>query len=359
MTALHPKTHTTFRTFAALTSSKGREETTKMLNQTRYTNQQWGALLRQIIFVSFFTVYILFDHNADAYWIARGITTQIAEMEFLEEDSPTFGKTFNDIATVQDIEMWLHGPMLETFFGRNTYDGYSSHRPKSDRPYGNGGFVLGYNKILGSVRISQLRSQSQQCALPAEFANFTYDYKWECYSKEEGTFMAANFNLETEDKQDFGSFRHNQSYTYNGLTGAGKLITDTSMTPDHERAKGLLSWYRTRERRILYPPPAFGVYLDPMQGYEKARSAVEAMYGSGYVDLHTKALFVDATLYNADLQFMLHVRLTVEVGSAGGAVSSYDYFEFKPYHVKSSDYVEYAYKGRKRYTIHYTLRIQR
>jgi hypothetical protein len=328
---VEPKNPVRYKLFAALTSAKGQEEGKKMLNQTRYTNQKWGALLRQIVFVSLFTVYILYGHNADAYWIARGITTQIIEMEFMEEDSPVFNKAFMDIATVQEFEQWLHGPMLETFFGRNTFDGHSTVRPDSDLPYGNGGFVLGYNKIIGSVRISQLRSTAYNCTLPLALADASKDFEWLCYSEPHNSLYNNEFVLASEETADFGTFLGNQSYTFNGLMGDGSLVTDSTMMPAHERAHGgLLAWYRTRQKRILYPPPAFSVYIDPMKGYQHAKDTVERLYGSAYADLQTKALFVDLTVYNADRQFLLYIRLVVEVGTLGGAIPSYDFFTFKP-----------------------------
>jgi hypothetical protein len=42
------------------------------------------------------------------------------------------------------------------------------------------------------------------------------------------------------------------------------------------------------------------MYIDPMLGFEHARETVQTMIDSGYVDLQTQAVFVDATIYNAD-----------------------------------------------------------
>jgi hypothetical protein len=48
---------------------------------------------------------------------------------------------------------------------------------------------------------------------------------------------------------------------------------------------------------------------------------------SGYVDLQTKAVFIDATVYNADKELGFYIRLLVEVGTVGGCTSSHNFFK--------------------------------
>jgi hypothetical protein len=157
--------------------------------------------------------------------------------------------------------------MVETFFGRSTFDGYSTIRPLSETPVGcnktntctgNGGYILGYNKIVGSVRISQLRSKALNCSLPKAVKTASDGYVWKCYSRTNsyGMLNDVSFNLDTEDQADFGEFRSGNPYRYNGTMDDGKEVTDESMMPHHERAYGRLSWYRSLRKRVLYPPGA-------------------------------------------------------------------------------------------------------
>jgi hypothetical protein len=162
----------------------------------------------------------------------------------------------------------MHGPMLETFFGRSTFDGYTTIRPNSSTPIGcekdsskpctgNGGYILGYNKIVGSVRIAQLRSKPMSCVLPKAVQRVSGDYEWTCFERTSSAGVNnIYFEEDTESKEDFSVFKNGQAYTYNGVTDDGHAVTDESMWPQHERDYGRFSWYRSLRKRILYPAPA-------------------------------------------------------------------------------------------------------
>jgi hypothetical protein len=63
-----------------------------------------------------------------------------------------------------------------------------------------------------------------------------------------------------------------------------------------------------------------------MHGYEEAKAAFEAMDKSGYVDLQTKAVFIDVNLYCAETETFVFVRLVAEVSDAGFIVTTKDFF---------------------------------
>jgi hypothetical protein len=274
-------------------------------------NERWRALVKHCIFLSIFTLWCSEHVESSApYWMTKGISSQ------------AFEKGFQGVATVQELYQALHGPILETYFGRTTWDGVSTLHPQSDPSqgnfsYGNGGFVCGFNKIVGSVRISQLRSRGHDCEMPNHFEHdFGDDFRWPCYFDE-----SASFSTNTESKDAFGSFRNGQ-FLYDGIDQLGNPL---SADPKHERAKPW-SNYKSLKLHRLYPAPAFAILIDPMRGYEEAKAALQALDRSGYVDLQTKAVFIDATLYNVETHAFIFARLVAEVTDAGLIVTTKDFF---------------------------------
>jgi hypothetical protein len=261
------------------------------------TNEKWGALIRQFCFVLLFSLSWL-DRGSDPFWISRGIESQAVKMEFLPADVPNTAKTFEDIETVLELQQWMQGPMLETFFGKSTFDGKTDIRfpnsdgvrSKSGRSAGvamqdNNGFILGFNKIIGSVRIAQLRSKELPCKLPTGFSSVlskpvssvtgkpsgaAEDYEWNCYADIDYSgknpvvsWVSSSFDGATEDTASFDAFTVNGNtlngitlngtstpYLYNGITSEGDAVTEQSMWPASERQK-LFSSYWSKERRVM------------------------------------------------------------------------------------------------------------
>jgi hypothetical protein len=69
-----------------------------------------------------------------------------------------------------------------------------------------------------------------------------------------------------------------------------------------------------------------------MKGYEHAKETLQTVFDTAYVDLATKAVFIDTTIYNPDVPGFFYVRLVIELGVTGGASSSVDMYFFRPYH---------------------------
>ena len=88
---------------------------TERLRQGRYRRKQVHTRVNSII------VYILFlmAHfystiwplsEGDNYHFVNNLKGQLADVEFNTIDSPTWGKSFTDIATMQETNQWLRGP---------------------------------------------------------------------------------------------------------------------------------------------------------------------------------------------------------------------------------------------------------
>jgi hypothetical protein len=269
-----------------------------------------------LVFYSTYTLRGLTDDNI--FFFGENIKGQFAGVEFLEHHSPTMGKTFEDIGTVDELYQWMQGPLLFSAFSEHTFDGNPGTTPP--------GLILGHGKILGAVRISQVRAQKHECNshVPSVLAeNFT----WECYGDDSGTF-----SLSVEDTDDFGMFsewsahsggemtkvQDYRPFTFDGHLGSDGSALNTSVA--YQRTQ-YLSGFTTRKWNS-YPAPAYQINIKPSIGKHAARKIIENVVYSNYVDLQTKVVFVDLVVYNPMLDRVCAIKLIAGNGNGSGSNGS-------------------------------------
>jgi hypothetical protein len=294
--------------------------------------------------------------NSDFYTFKSNFQGQIEGVEMLQEHSPTFAKVFQDISTVEEFYHWLQAGFLHTVFTPNTFDADASwafdggaHRATT----------MGYGKILGAVRIGQLRGVKRDCtaSMPPEVRAVGHEYY--CYGgwKNGYSFGDNTFAAGAEDKSDFGNltyFDHSlqppipmtdppfeaEAFVFDGKRAVDrkKMPAGSVMT---ERTKYMSSFTSTTWN--TYPAPAYQVTMDPLMGADAARQFVKDLMWSRYIDLQTKVVFVDVNVFNAQLRKLCWVRLVAEMTDAGGVVPSSKYETFTPYEQYTP--ADYFYDG--------------
>jgi hypothetical protein len=283
-----------------------------------------------LIFMSFFTVSTLRGLlDTDIFYFGANLKGQFTGVEFLEAHSPSMGKTFDDIATVEEFNQWLMGPFVSSAFSSHTFDGDPEWGFQGGKPKG---FTLGYGKILGAIRISQLRAEAKNCneKVPPMLAK---QHNWTCY----GSSSLGFFDPSLEAVDPYGMYseytetpgadgvivtkdRDVTQFQYDGITSYGKAL-NTSVA---ESRLMYLSSFTTR-RWNTYPAPAFGITMYPGMGAAQAHKVVRNLVHSNYIDLQTKAVFVDLTVYNAMIDRICSIRLVAEMTRAGGVLPTHEF----------------------------------
>ncbi|KAL4129446.1 hypothetical protein PRIC2_005454 [Phytophthora ramorum] len=202
-------------------------------------------------------------------------------------------KTFADIASAQELVEWLQGPFIAITYPEDS--AATSSTQKS-------------NRVIGGVRIGQLRAQSFNCS--SRVTSFfswdnTVDDTYYCYGSSDGDFTLS---MEASDPIPVLG---GDSYTFEGLNG-----TDT----DTERS-AFFSTVSVSSAQYSLPAPAFSVVL-PRSNEVQASSIVKALKSHGYIDGQTRAVMLDLSLYNAMLRHVIALRFLVELPASGGAVAS-------------------------------------
>jgi hypothetical protein len=320
---------------AAFEGGSGARRANILKNWNEPTAREQAAkdVVVYIIFVLFFTADInrsLMDN--DVFYFGRNIEGQFVQQELGQEFSPTWGKTFEDLATVEQFYQWLQGPFAGTLFTDGTREA---------------GSILRYGTLMGGIRISQLRVKSSPCTsrVPVPMQN----YEFTCYGATSGALW-TQFAIDQESTEPFSEFgdwdeEGGGSYgpfQYNGQTVYGESLEDRGATTVEEARSLMLSDFTTKLWNT-YPSPAFAVDLAPTLTYEAARKAVGNLVRSRYIDLHTKAVFVCFTVYNPMLDRICHVRLVAELTKAGGLMVTHDLDTLRMWDLVTSE--DYFYLG--------------
>ena len=154
------------------------------------------------IFVFVSTYNVVGIWNEDNYHFEQGLRTQFTQTEFNHQDSPSWGKSFEDIATVLELYQWLRGPFLRTAYGPSTFDGSTSWQQGEHR-----GSIRPQSKIVGGIRIGQLRLTSKACEqvpqifmLDAGDTDKERSSGWDCTGRPKD----GRYSREAEDTTPFG-----------------------------------------------------------------------------------------------------------------------------------------------------------
>jgi hypothetical protein len=74
-----------------------------------------------------------------------------------------------------------------------------------------------------------------------------------------------------------------------------------------------------------YPVGAYAVHMDPAMGPAAGRKLAKDLVNSQYIDLHTRLVMVEFTVYNAMLDRVCLVQAAAEFTKAGGVVPQFSF----------------------------------
>jgi hypothetical protein len=298
------------------------------------------------VYIVFITVFCMQStrsiFSADYFYFMQGVSGQFLGVEMLQEHSPVFGKVYEDITVVEEYYHWWLGGFAHTIFRSNTFDGSDWTWGGADRTK-----MLGYNQYIGGVRISQIRAIERDCTaeLPPQITA-SNNRKYYCYGAWGlGQFVGDSiFDLGSEDQEDFGDMK-SYDYTdlknpqvlkslgpfpYNGarlskLNGPSEYKLDPLPEGSVLRERGMYMSSYTTSRWNTYPTGSHAIILDPAEHITNATEMIRDIIASGYIDLQTKAVIVEAVVYNPMLDRICYCQLIVEMLEGGGVFPSAEF----------------------------------
>jgi len=248
-----------------------------------------------VVFILLLTFALLFGRNDETlYFWTDAVTTQLTD------------DTWRSVHTVDQMYEYLEGPFHATLWTAASWDGDDAF-PGSPRAEDGGdvfvganwpGYVLGHGYLVGGVRIGQIRSDLRECNTPSELP-----------------FPAG------QEPRCFGPRGSGEPPPLPGWPEAIR-----GLEADSESREPLFSSYVTAEK---YGAPTVFLSLphhdeQPTDGSPSPVIArLRELQDAKFVDLYTRAVLIDLSLYHPSLDYMMVIRLNAEMPVSGGVVTSH------------------------------------
>ncbi|XP_030614668.1 polycystic kidney disease protein 1-like 2 [Archocentrus centrarchus] len=225
------------------------------------------ALLREIlIYMGFLWMLLLVAHgqrDPNAFYLNTHITQ-------------SFCGDIQDSVSATDIFNWANTTLLTNLFG--VYPGFITD---------------GNSKLIGNARLRQLRVQKKSCQTAGVMLKVMADcnapYSWEA--------------------EDTGSYEPGWNKQ------AGDNISTSTSSPWKYQTQAQLRAYPIWGKMVLYRGGGFAVELGP--DLQNASSTLEDLFNNKWLDMYTRAIFVEFTVYNANVNLFCVVTLLLETAAVG------------------------------------------
>uniref|UniRef100_A0A8C1Z1T5 Polycystin-2 n=1 Tax=Cyprinus carpio TaxID=7962 RepID=A0A8C1Z1T5_CYPCA len=263
-------------------SSCGKRILEKMRGQT-------FASTTVVIKIDNFDPYCIVGYCYKIYPLTYGMVstnmyyyTKVMSQLFL--DAPlTSGEptTFKTLSTMEDFWKFTEGPFLDGMYWEFWYNSKSLPENQS--------LIYYENLLLGVPRLRQLKVRNESCSVHEDLRDEVYD----CYS----VYSPTN-----EDKSPFGP-KNGTAWRYSEESRLGE-----------SSYWGQVSTYS-----------GGGYYQDLSRTREKSANQLQELKNNLWLDRGTRAVFLDFSVYNGNVNLFCIVRLLVEFPATGGAVTSWQF----------------------------------
>ena len=248
-------------------------------------------------------VLILSRESTYDYYLSDMVRETILRSE-LDYADTKIATTFDDIASLEDVYKFLRGPLLAALYVETSYAGTPLPPSLMRR-------VNDQNILVGSVRMQQVRvAANAACEVHETFrnANLSHSYIGECF---------ADWAV-SDAHQTTSFYGASKATTAPALCGAGGPREGTA-----ECEPALYKWQPAAEsglgsfsgRQSTYDGSGYVVTLPT--GAAAAKAHLAALEADGFLGPSTRALWIDFSLYNVNINRFVMARLLFERLASG------------------------------------------
>ncbi|KAM9374082.1 polycystin-1-like protein 3 [Phaethornis superciliosus] len=233
--------------------------------------QKAFALIREILaYLGFLWMLLLVAYgqrDPNSYYLNKHI-----------ENSFTDG--FHDVYSYQDFFTWANTTLIKNLYG--SYKGFITD---------------GNSKLVGSARIRQVRVKGGTCPISPQLQHVIQ----ECH---------APYSLHTEDTSDYGEHWNTSVFDNSSdLSSAWQYQSQAKL-------RGQPSWGKLG----IYRGGGYVIHLgtDP----KNASRILQYLFNNIWLDTFTRAVFVEFTVYNANVNLFCIISLMFETNALGAFFTS-------------------------------------
>ncbi|XP_015414839.1 PREDICTED: polycystic kidney disease 2-like 1 protein isoform X3 [Myotis davidii] len=243
-------------------------------NRELYVKTTLRELLVYIVFLVDICLLTYGMTSSSAYYY-----TKVMSELFLHTPSDT-RVSFQAISSMADFWDFAQGPLLDSLYWTKWYNNQSLGR-------GSHSFIYYENLLLGVPRLRQLRVRNDSCVVHEDFREDIVS----CYDV---------YSPDKEEQLPFGPL-NGTAWTYHSPDELG----------------GSSHWGQL----TIYS--GGGYYLDLPGSQQGSAEALRGLQESLWLDRGTRVVFIDFSVYNANVNLFCVLRLVVEFPATGGAIPSW------------------------------------
>uniref|UniRef100_A0A8C3X7H4 Polycystin-2-like protein 1 n=1 Tax=Catagonus wagneri TaxID=51154 RepID=A0A8C3X7H4_9CETA len=243
-------------------------------NRELYVKNTLRELLVYIMFLVDICLLTYGMTSSSAYYY-----TKVMSELFLHTPSDT-GVSFQTISSMADFWDFAQGPLLDSLYWTKWYNNQSLG-------HGSHSFIYYENLLLGVPRLRQLRVRNDSCVVHEDFREDILS----CYDV---------YSPDNEEQLPFGLL-NGTAWTYHSQDELG----------------GSSHWGR------LTSYSGGGYYLDFPGSRQASAEALRDLQEGLWLDRGTRVVFIDLSVYNANINLFCVLRLVVEFPATGGAIPSW------------------------------------
>ncbi|XP_052762076.1 polycystic kidney disease 2-like 1 protein isoform X3 [Mya arenaria] len=203
--------------------------------------------------------------------------TKVMSDLFLET-THSGGGTFKTITSVEDYWKFAKGPLIKGLYWETWYNNVTV-------PEDQLGYIYYENKLLGVPRLRTLQVHSNSCVVHDDFK----DVIRECFE---------SYSESLENKDSFGEKDNHTAWHYQS----------------QDELDGSSHWGQ------ITTYSGAGYVQDLTNNKTESEDIIEYLFEKRWIRRGTRVLFIDFTVYNANINLFCVVRLTVEFPPTGGAI---------------------------------------
>ncbi|KPP63740.1 hypothetical protein Z043_117975, partial [Scleropages formosus] len=198
----------------------------------------------------------------------------------------SFSAGISDTMSLNDIFSWANSTLLSSLFGQ--YPGFITD---------------GNSKLVGNARIRQVRVRKDSCTMSSYLQHYILD-------------CDAPYSWEVEDMGTYGPGWSKPVNSNSTLMNGTKAYNTPAPFAWQYQSQDQLRAYPIWGSTALYRGGGFVADLGPDQG--NASSILQYLFDETWLDEYTRAVFVEFTVYNANVNLFCIVTLMLETQATGG-----------------------------------------
>ncbi|CAF2671199.1 unnamed protein product [Rotaria sp. Silwood2] len=254
-------------------------------HKNRYVRTTIRELIVYMVFLTILSIVVYGMVSTNMLILTQALQSVFINPQLTDEINNQTGPSFVDLDSMEDFWQYMNDIAAPGFFTEQWYNNDN---------VSNYGYILHENRLLGAVQMRQKKVRNNSCLVADDF-------------KEEIKFCYNSYGPIYEDKVTFGPCENldPENCTYEAF----------KYTPS-------MSWFglNTAGQVSIYDQGGYTKTFGSTQ--DQFMNDIEELKASLWIARGTRAVLVDFTVYNANLNLFCQVQLIFEFPAVGGLITS-------------------------------------